>query len=115
MGYLSNIIGGRYSKRVERSGSTKTSGYTLTEFDSAEFIEIGSGGSITVTNGVFSSGDIVTIINSHTSTRTIMLSISYSYIAGDTANKSSVTIAAKGLASILFLSSTSCIITGNIY
>ena len=42
---------------------TKTSSYTLATGDVGKYIQVGSGGSITIPNSTFSEGDIVSIFN----------------------------------------------------
>lgn len=97
------------------SGSEKTSSYQLDVTDVGRYIQVGSGGSVTVPDSVFSQGDIVTIINNTNSTVTISCPITTAYIAGLTTDYSSVTLAARGMATVVFISATVCYITGNIY
>jgi hypothetical protein len=102
-------------RAIPKSGSDKTSAYTLTTGDVGNFIGIGSGGSITVPNNTFSTGDAVSIFNNTSGDRTITLtSISTAYIAGEDSDKSSVTLATRGVCTILFISSTVCVISGTV-
>ena len=93
---------------------TKTSSYTLSTNDVGKYVQIGSGGSIVVPNSTFSEGDVVSIFNNTTGDRTITLSISTAYIGGTNTNVSSVTLATRGIATIFFISSTLCVINGNV-
>lgn len=106
-----NSIGFR---SIPSAGSEKTSSYTLATSDRAEFVQVGSGGSITVPNSTFAAGDVVVIYNNHTAAITITLSTTNAYIAGTNTNKTSVSLATRGVCNILFISSTVAILTGNI-
>lgn len=106
-----NAVGYR---NIPRSGSAKTTSYTLATGDVGEFIEVGSGGSVTIPDATFALGDIVSIFNNTSGNITITCTITTAYIAGTDADKASVTLATRGVATILFLSSTVCVITGNV-
>jgi len=101
-------------RAIPQSGSDKTSSYTLTTGDVGNFIGIGSGGSITVPNSTFAAGDAVSIFNNTSGDRTITLSITTAYIAGDNTDKNSVTLATRGVCTILFISGTVCVLSGNV-
>ena len=101
-------------RAIPQSGSDKTSSYTLTTGDVGNFIGIGSGGSITVPNSTFAAGDAISIFNNTSGDRTITLSITTAYIAGDNTDKNSVTLATRGVCTILFISGTVCVLTGNV-
>ena len=93
---------------------TKTSSYTLAVGDVGEYVQVGSGGSITIPNSTFVEGDVVVVVNNHTAAITITCTISDAYIAGTDTDKATVSLATRGVCNILFLSGTRCIITGNI-
>ena len=93
---------------------TKTSSYTLATSDVGKYVQVGSGGSITIPNSTFAEGDAIVIVNNHSAGITITCSISDAYIAGTDTDKATVTLATRGVASIVFLSGTRCIITGNV-
>lgn len=93
---------------------TKTSSYTLTTSDVGKYVQVGSGGSITIPNATFSEGDVVIIANNTSGNITITCTITTAYIAGTDSDKASVTLATRGFANIVFLSSTVCIISGNV-
>lgn len=92
----------------------KTTSYTLTTADVGKYVEVGSGGSITIPNSTFSAGDAIVIFNNNSTTITITCSITTAYIAGTDADKDTMTLAARGVASILFNSGTVCVISGNV-
>ena len=93
---------------------TKTGSYTLAVGDVGEYVQVGSGGSITIPNSTFVEGDIISIFNNTTGSITITCSISTAYIAGTDTDKASVSLATRGLATILFISGTVCVISGNV-
>lgn len=101
-------------RNIPQSGSAKTTSYSLVTTDVGEFIEVGSGGSITIPDATFAAGDVVSIFNNTTGNITITCTITTAYIAGTDSDKASVTLATRGVATILFISGTVCVITGNV-
>lgn len=101
-------------RAIPISGSAKTGSYALATGDVGKYVEVGSGGSITVPDATFSTGDTVLVVNNTASTVTITCSITTAYLAGTDGDKASVTVAARGFANVFFLSSTACIISGNV-
>jgi hypothetical protein len=93
---------------------TKTGSYTLATGDVGEYVQVGSGGSITIPDATFAEGDAISIFNNTAGNITITCSITTAYIAGTDADKASVTLATRGIATILFISSTVCVITGSV-
>lgn len=101
-------------RAIPQSGSAKTTSYTLATTDVGEFIEVGASGSIVVPNATFSAGDAVLIFNNTTGNITITLSITTAYLAGTDADKATLTLSTRGVANILFISGTVCVVTGNV-
>jgi len=101
-------------RAIPQSGSAKTSGYTLATGDVGNFIEVGSSGAITIPNSTFSAGDAVSVFNNTSGDVTVTCSITTAYIAGTDEDKSSVTLATRGVCTILFISGTVCVISGNV-
>ena len=93
---------------------TKTTSYTLATSDVGEYVQVGSGGSITIPDATFAEGDAVSIFNNTTGAITITCTITTAYIAGTDTDKATVSLATRGVATILFISSTVCVITGNV-
>jgi len=93
---------------------TKTTSYTLAVGDVGKYVQVGSGGSITIPNSTFAEGDVVVIANNHSAAITITCTISDAYIAGTDTDKATVSLATRGVCNILFLSGTRCIISGNV-
>ena len=92
---------------------TKTGSYTLATADVGKYVQVGSGGSITVPNSTFSEGDLVSIYNNTTGNIAITLSTTSAYVAGTNTNLGTANLATRGVATILFFSSTGCVLTGN--
>ena len=101
-------------RNVPQSGSAKTTSYSLATGDVGKFIEVGASGSITIPDATFAAGDVVSIFNNTSSNVTITCTITTAYIAGTDADKATVTLATRGVATILFLSGTVCVINGNV-
>jgi hypothetical protein len=99
---------------VPISGAEKTASYTLATTDVGKYIQLGTGSSVTIPNSTFAQGDVVTLANNTTGNITITCSTTNAYITGVNTNKTSVTLATRGIASILFISGTSCLISGNV-
>lgn len=93
---------------------TKTGSYTLTTSDIGEYVQVGSGGSITIPDATFAEGDVISIFNNTSGNITITCSITTAYIAGTDSDKASMTLATRGVATVLFISSTVCVVTGNV-
>ena len=89
---------------VPQSGSDKTTSYTLATSDVGEFVGVGSGGSITIPNSTFAAGDIVSIFNNTTGNITITCSITTAYVAGTNTDRDTLTLATRGVATVLFIS-----------
>ena len=85
----------------------RNSTYTLVASDAGKHIRLNSG-DLTIPSGVFSAGDAITIINNSATDRTITCSAPTTYLAGDTSNKSSLTLKGRGMATFLFISGTVC-------
>ena len=106
-----NAVGYR---NIPQSGSAKTANYDLVVGDVGKFIEVGASGAITIPDATFAAGDVVSIFNNTSGDATITCTITTAYIAGTDADKATVTLATRGVATILFLSGTVCVINGNV-
>jgi hypothetical protein len=111
-GTISDISGN--VRAIPRVGSAKTSTYTLSISDVGQYVELGTGGGVDVPNGIFSTGDVVSVFNNTTGARTISLTITTAYLAGTDADKASVSLATRGVATILFISNSVCVVSGNV-
>jgi len=68
----------------------------------------------TIPNSTFSAGDVVTIYNATAADITLTCSITTAYLAGTNTDVASATLATRGIATILFISGTECVIAGNV-
>jgi hypothetical protein len=101
-------------RNIPQSGSDKTSSYQLAVGDVGKFVGVGASGSITIPDATFAAGDAISIFNNTSGNITITCTITTAYIAGTDADKATVTLATRGVATILFLSGTVCVISGNV-
>jgi hypothetical protein len=93
----------------------KTSSYTLVAADVGKFVELGTGGSVVVPSGVFAAGDVVSIFNNTSGTISCTCSaVTDVYKAGTDADISSFSITTRGVATILFITATRAVVTGNL-
>lgn len=112
---ISNLSDANGSLRnIPSAGAAKTSAYTLSLSDIGEFVTVGTSGSITVPNDVFSAGNAVSIYNDTTGNVTITCSITTAYIAGTDSDKATMTLATRGVATFLFINPSLCVATGNL-
>ena len=93
---------------------TKTGSYTLATADVGKYVQVGSGGSITIPDATFAEGDAISIFNNTTGNITITCTITTAYIAGTNTDKATMTLATRGVATILFYSATACVVSGNV-
>jgi hypothetical protein len=93
---------------------SQSGSYSLTTANVGKYVEVASGGSITIPNSTFSAGDVVVIVNNHSAAITITCTITDAYIGGTDTDKATVSLATRGIANIFFVSGTRCIITGNV-
>jgi len=101
-------------RNIPQSGSDKTTSYTLATTDIGEFVGVGTSGSITIPDATFAAGDVVSIFNNTSGNITITCSITTAYIAGTNTDKATMTLATRGVATVLFISGTVCVVTGNV-
>jgi len=92
----------------------KTSSYTLAVGDVGKYVQVGASGAIVVPTGIFSDGDAIAIYNNTTGNITMTTSAVTAYLAGTNSVRTSVTVATRGVANILFYSGSECVITGNV-
>jgi hypothetical protein len=101
-------------RNIPSAGAAKTSAYTLTVSDIGEFVTVGSGGSITVPNDTFVAGNAISIYNDTTGNISINCPITTAYAAGTNTDRASLTLATRGVATILFINPSLCVATGNV-
>ena len=93
---------------------TQSGSYTLAVGDVGKYVQVSTGGSITIPTSTFAEGDAISIANNTTGNITITCSAPTAYIAGTNTVKTSMTLATRGVATVLFISSTVCFVTGNV-
>ncbi len=101
-------------RNVPQSGSDKTTSYSLVVGDVGKFVGVGTSGSITIPDATFAAGDVVSLFNNTSGNITVTCTITTAYIAGADADVATVSLATRGVATILFLSGTVCVISGNV-
>jgi hypothetical protein len=112
---ITNLLDGAGNVRqIPSAGSAKTSVYTLSVSDIGEFVTVGTSGAIDVPNDVFSAGDAISIFNNTASNVTISLTITTAYLSGTDSDKASVTLATRGVATVLFVNPSLCVLTGSL-
>jgi hypothetical protein len=99
---------------IPNSGA-KTSSYTLVIGDVGKFIELGTGGSVVVPASVFAAGDAISIFNNTAASISCTCSaITDVYKGGVDADIASFSVATRGVATILFITATKAVVTGNL-
>ena len=99
---------------IPNSGA-KTSSYTLVIGDVGKFIELGTGGSVVVPASVFAAGDVISIFNNTTASISCTCSaVTTVYKGGTDTDISSFSVTTRGVATILFITATVAVVTGNL-
>ena len=112
---ITNLLDGSGNVRaIPSAGAAKTSAYTLAITDIGEFVTVGASGGIVVPNDVFAAGDAISIFNNTTGNITISLTITTAYLSGTDEDKASVTLATRGVATVLFVNPSLCVLTGSL-
>ena len=93
---------------------TKTTSYTLATTDVGKYVQLGAAGAIVIPDATFAEGDAISIFNNTSGALTITCTITTAYIAGTDADKATVSLATRGVCTILFISGTVCVITGSV-
>lgn len=98
-------------ENVPPSGA-KSAGYALQKADVGQFVEIIAGGSITIPSGVFAPGDVVSLLNNTGAEAAVTCSALTAYLSGQDGAKASVALLPRGLATVLFVTASTCVIAG---
>ena len=85
---------------------------TIATSDVGKVVSLSAG--ITIPNSTFSPGDVVSLYNNTASSLTITCSTTTAYVAGTNTSVGSVSLATRGVMTVLFITATSCVITGNV-
>ena len=99
---------------IPNSGA-KTTSYTLAITDVGKFIELGTSGTVVVPASVFAAGDAISIFNNTGSSISCTCSaVTTVYKGGTDADISSFSVTTRGVATILFITATVAVVTGNL-
>ena len=93
----------------------KTASYTLVAGDVGKFIELGTSGTIVVPASVFAAGDAISIFNNTSASISCTCSaITDFYKGGTDTDISTFSVTTRGVATILFITATRAVVTGNL-
>ena len=93
----------------------KTTSYTLVAGDVGKFVELGTSGTIVVPAGIFVTGDAISIFNNTSASISCDSSaITDFYKGGTDADISTFSVTTRGVATILFITATRAVVTGNL-
>lgn len=101
-------------RNIPNSGA-KTTAYTLVATDVGKFIELGTGGSVVVPASIFAAGDAISIFNNTSGSISCTCSAVTDFFKGGTdADISTFSVTTRGVATILFITATRAVVTGNL-
>ena len=93
----------------------KTASYTLVAGDVGKFVELGTSGTIVVPASVFTTGDVISIFNNTSASISCTCSaVTTVYKGGTNTDISSFSVTTRGVATILFITATVAVVTGNL-
>jgi hypothetical protein len=99
---------------IPNSGA-KTASYTLVVGDVGKFIELGTSGTVVVPASVFAAGDAISIFNNTSASISCTCSaVTTVYKGGTDADIASFSVTTRGVATILFITATVAVVTGNL-
>jgi len=106
-----NAVGYR---NIPQTGSAKTSSYTLVAGDVGKFVVLGTSGLVVIPASVFAVGDAISVFNNTTGAITCTSSAITAYLGGTDTVKTSFSLATRGVCTILFVTTSVVVITGNV-
>jgi len=93
----------------------KTASYTLVASDVGKFIELGTSGTVVVPASVFAAGDVISIFNNTSASISCTCSaVTDVYKGGTDTDISTFSVTTRGVATILFITATRAVVTGNL-
>jgi len=93
----------------------KTASYTLVAGDVGKFIELGTSGTVVVPASIFTTGDAISIFNNTSGSISCTCSaVTTVYKGGTDADIASFSVTTRGVATILFITATVAVVTGNL-
>jgi hypothetical protein len=106
--------GGGNVRQIPQSGSFKTSSYTLATSDVGDYIGLTAGATVVIPNSTFAAGDAISLFNNTSGSINVTCNTTLTYIGGTDADKATVALATRGVATVLFINGTTSVITGNV-
>ena len=101
-------------RNIPNSGA-KTASYTLVAGDVGKFIELGTSGTVVVPASVFAAGDAISIFNNTSASISCTCSaVTTVYKGGTDTDIASFSVTTRGVATILFITATVAVVTGNL-
>jgi hypothetical protein len=110
---ITNILDGVGNVRNIPASSSKNTAYTLATTDIGTFI-LTTSGTITVPNNTFAAGNAVSVFNNSASAISLTISTTTGYIGGTNTNRTGMTLATRGVCTVLFVNPSFCVVTGNV-
>lgn len=101
-------------RKIPQSGSDKSTSYTLAANDIGRLVVVTTSGSIVVPNSVFATGDVISVFNDTSGNIAMTTNPANTYVSGNNTSRSSVNVSTRGVATILYLGSNTCVITGSV-
>lgn len=97
-------------------GNSVSTGYTTVLNDAGKTIFM-NGGQISIADGIYSQGDVITIVNYSGSLGYMYMNTPTAYITGSTVARGStnVTIRQCGVVTVIFINASHCFISGAVY
>ena len=93
----------------------KTASYTLVVGDVGKFVELGTGGTVVVPASIFAAGDVISIFNNTSASISCTCSaVTDFYKGGTDTDISTFSVTTRGVATILFITATRAVVTGNL-
>jgi len=100
---------------VPKSGDTKSAAYTFAIGDVGNHILFNSANiNFTVPASTFDTGDVISVISTNGATGTISAAVTTMFVAEGASATATATIGANGLCSLVFISASHVLLTGNI-
>lgn len=101
-------------RKIPQSGSDKSTAYTLAANDVGRLVVVTTSGSVVVPNSVFSSGDVISVFNNTSGNITMTTNPANTYVSGNNTSRTTVNVSTRGIVTILYLGSNTCVITGSV-
>ena len=101
-------------KNIPQVGSAKSASYTLVATDVGKFVVLTTSGLVVVPASIFAVGDIISVFNNTAAGIVNSCSAITAYLGGTNTIVTSFTLASRGVCTILFVTTSLVVITGNV-